>query len=85
MAMAPYTVKRAPIALVPCSDKRAPGLMVPWLPPNCSCRNIYVLFKTYFLVTTSVDSFVIVLRSSECVKLFFSTLIDCYVRKNLVG
>jgi hypothetical protein len=87
MALAPYTVKRAPIALAPCSDKRAPVLMAPWPLQNWSCRNVllHVLFETYFLVTTCVNSFVTVLRSSECVKLFFLNIIDCYVQKNLVG
>jgi hypothetical protein len=87
MALAPYTVKRASIALAPYSDKRVPVLMALWPLPNWSCQNVllHVLFKTYFHVTTCVDSFVTVLRSSECVKLFFSNLIDCYVRRFLVG
>jgi hypothetical protein len=87
MALEPYIVKRARIALAPSSDKRAPGLMAPWPPSNFLCQNVllYVLFKTYFLVTTCVNSFVTVLGCSECVNLFFSTLISCYVRKFLVG
>jgi hypothetical protein len=85
-ALTPYTVRRAPIALAPYSDKRASGLMASWPPSNCSYQNIllHVLFETYFLVTSYVDSFITVLRSYECVKLFFSILIDYYVQKILV-
>jgi hypothetical protein len=70
-----------PIGLAPYSDKRALGLMAPCPPPNCLCHNVllHVLFKAYFLVMTCADLFVIVFESSKCVKLFFSTLIDCYV------
>jgi hypothetical protein len=79
--LTPYTVRRASIALAPYSDKRAS-----WPPSNYSYQNIllHVLFETYFLVTSYVDSFITVLRSSECVKLFFSILIDYYVQKILV-